>query len=320
MAPEDTPGDSATRGSETAPAAPVPSLGNKIFLGPNGIRAGWRMLIAIALFVFFLILMQVVLRSIPPVGAWLRAQPKNEFTPGTMLFGEALQALALVLAALVMTLIEKRSFADYGLPGKGAFGKRFWQGVPYGFAMLSALMALLAALHGLSLGGWALGRAEAVHYGVLYFVGFILVGFFEEFSFRGYLQATLASATGFWPAAVLLAVGFGAVHLNNPGEAWVGALSAGGFGLLCAFTLWRTGSLWFAIGMHAAWDWGETYFYGVADSGISARGHLLNSSFHGARWLTGGSVGPEGSLFVFVVLLLSAAIIHFIFPVPRAAS
>jgi hypothetical protein len=31
-------------------------------------------------------------------------------------------------------------------------------------------------------------------------------------------------------------------------------------------------------------------------------GHLLNSSFHGSRWLTGGSVGPEGSVLVFVVI------------------
>jgi hypothetical protein len=31
-------------------------------------------------------------------------------------------------------------------------------------------------------------------------------------------------------------------------------------------------------------------------------GHLLNSSFHGALWLTGGSVGPEASAFVFVII------------------
>jgi hypothetical protein len=40
----------------------------------------------------------------------------------------------------------------------------------------------------------------------------------------------------------------------------------------------------------------------------------LNSSFHGPTWLTGGTVGPEGSAFVFVVLILAAVGIHFIFP------
>ena len=66
--------------------------------------------------------------------------------------------------------------------------------------------------------------------------------------------------------------------------------------------------------MHAAWDWGETYFYSVPDSGQMAQGHLLNSSLHGARWLAGGSVGPEGSVFVFLVLVLAAVGIHFLFP------
>jgi hypothetical protein len=36
-----------------------------------------------------------------------------------------------------------------------------------------------------------------------------------------------------------------------------------------------------------------------------APGHLLHSSFHGSRWITGGSVGPEGSVLVFVVIALT---------------
>jgi hypothetical protein len=254
------------------------------------------------------------LKRIPPLEAWRHAQPKAVDTPWILLLGEGIATLSVLLAALVMTFIEKRSFADYGLPGNAAFGKRFWQGVPYGFAMLTALMALIAALHGFSLDGWALGRAAALRNGFLYLMVFILVAIFEEFSFRGYLQATLASGIGFWPAAILLAIGFGALHLENTGEARLGALAAGCFGLLAAFSLWRTGNIWFPIGMHAAWDWGETYFYSVPDSGAMARGHLLNSSFHGANWLTGGTVGPEGSLFVFVVLGLGAVGVHYLFP------
>jgi hypothetical protein len=72
--------------------------------------------------------------------------------------------------------------------------------------------------------------------------------------------------------------------------------------------------------MHAAWDWAETYFYGVPDSGLLAQGHLLNSSFHGPDWLTGGSVGPEGSVLVFLVLLLAAAGIYFLYPSKQRAS
>ena len=61
-----------------------------------------------------------------------------------------------------------------------AFGKRFWQGAPYGFAMLTLLMAFIAALHGFSLGGWALGRGEALKYGFLYLIGFYSRGDFRR--------------------------------------------------------------------------------------------------------------------------------------------
>jgi membrane protease YdiL (CAAX protease family) len=298
---------------------PSQSLAEKVFLGPNGIRAGWRILIAVSLFAVLITVLFFAAVSIPATRAIVSVWRTGVMTPAVVLLIEGLQALAAVLSIWVMALIEKRSFADYGLPVNVAFGKRFWQGMPYGFAMLTLLMAVIAALHGFSLGGLALSGGEAVRYGFLYMVGFVLVAIFEEFSFRGYLQATLASGIGFWPAAVLLAIGFGALHLGNRGEAMFGAVMAGAFGLLAAFSLLRTGSVWFAIGMHAAWDWGETYLYSVADSGILAKGHLLNSSFHGPDWLTGGTVGPEGSLFVFVVLALAAVVIHYMFPAKQEA-
>ena len=213
-----------------------------------------------------------------------------------------------------MTLIEKRTYADYYLPPKQFLGKRFWQGVPYGFAMLSLLLILIAAFHGFSLGSLALSGADALKFGALYGLSFLMVGIFEEFCFRGYMQSTLGPAIGFWPAAIVLSILFGAIHLGNSGEAWFGAAMAGSFGVLAAFSLQRTGNIWFPIGMHATWDWAETFFYSVPDSGYLAKGHLFNSTFNGPTWLTGGKVGPEGSVFAFLVLIVGGIGIHFIFP------
>jgi membrane protease YdiL (CAAX protease family) len=131
---------------------------------------------------------------------------------------------------------------------------------------------------------------------------FLLVGFFEEFLLRGYSQFTLTRAIGFWPAAVVLSCMFGLIHLQNAGEQWPGLLAAAVIGFFFCLTLRRTGSLWFAVGFHAAWDWGETFFYSVPDSGTMFPGHLLKSSLHGPRWLSGGMVGPEGSVLCFVVI------------------
>jgi membrane protease YdiL (CAAX protease family) len=315
----------------TSDLPPVPAAGgnsdsprhpwsHRVFFGPDGLRVWTRLLIALSLFGLLLSLFFAAAFTIPAVRAILPSGKTAVVTPGLLLVTEGLQALAAVLSVLAMTLIEGRSFSDYGMPLRAVFGKRFWQGMPFGFAMLTLLIALIALAHGFSPGGWALGGRDAVRYALLYIAVFILVAIFEELSFRGYLQATLGSGIGFWPAAVILSVVFGALHLRNSGEALFGALTVGAFGLLCAFSLRRTGSIWFAIGLHVSWDWGETYFYSVPDSGVVASGHLLRSSFHGPDWLTGGTVGPEASVLTLLVLALSAAAIHFAFPTRRPSS
>jgi uncharacterized protein len=294
---------------------PQPSALNEIFLGPNGIRAGWRLLIFCAVFIVVAFVFQAILKRIPYVhNHFGPAAASAEMTPGFAMFSEGLSLAILLAAVVVMSLIEKKSLGDYGLPGREFFGKKFWLGVPYGFGMLSLLLVGIAAFHGINLGSISLTTPAAFHYGVLWAIVFIFVALFEEFSFRGYLQATLGSGIGFWPAAVLLSIAFGAIHLGNSGEAIFGAVMAGTFGLVAAFALQRTRNLWFPIGLHASWDWAETYFYGTPDSGMLAKGHLFSASFHGANWVTGGSVGPEGSYLVLPVLALGAIGIHFLFP------
>jgi hypothetical protein len=118
----------------------------------------------------------------------------------------------------------------------------------------------------------------------------------------------------FWPAALFLSGIFGVAHLGNHGENVLGILQVVATGLLFCLMIRRTGNLWFAIGFHAAWDWAETFFYGTPDSGLLGVGRFLNSSVQGPNWLTGGSAGPEGSVFAFLIILVCAALIHFRFP------
>jgi hypothetical protein len=172
----------------------------------------------------------------------------------------------------------------------------------WGFAGISFLMLALYGLRGFDFGHVVLHGARMARFAAFWAVMFLLVGLFEEFLLRGYSQFTLARGVGFWWSALALSCGFGLIHLRNAGEHWTGVLAAAFIGFFFCLTLRRTGSLWFAVGFHAAWDWGETYFYSVPDSGMVAPGHLLSSSLHGAPWLSGGSVGPEGSVFCFVVI------------------
>lgn len=71
--------------------------------------------------------------------------------------------------------------------------------------------------------------------------------------------------------------------------------------------------------MHAAWDWAETYFFGVPDSGLPANGHLLNTTLSGNKWMSGGTVGPEGSVIELLVVcaVIALLFVRFRRPEPR---
>jgi len=295
-------------------AADSPSLLHTVFMGPDGLRAGWRLLIYLLLVRALRQASVFAISHIALIRDWLSSQPVTVIPASQLVFGEVVSFLVVLLPALVMMKIERRPFAEYALPVEQAFGKRFWQGIPFGFAMMTLLMVLISLFHGYSYEGIGASGTVAIKYAILYAIGFLFVGLFEEFGFRGYVQYTLASGIGFWPSALILSFLFGYVHLGNPGEAKIGAFMAGSFGLLALFSLCRTGSLWFAVGMHAAFDFGETFLYSVPNSGFVAEGHLSNASLHGPGWLTGGAVGPEGSVFSFVTLAILSVLFARFYP------
>jgi membrane protease YdiL (CAAX protease family) len=240
--------------------------------------------------------------------------PAHPSSPQSFLREEILSFLAAFGAALVMARFERRPVGVYGLPHERAFGKLFWQGCLLGLVEVTALMGLIGAFGGYSFGSVSVHGLEIARWGGLWFVTFVAVGLSEEYLFRGYTQYTLARGIGFWPAAIFLSILFGAVHRWNPGENYVGVAGVVATGLLFAFTLRRTGNLWLAVGWHASFDFGETFLYSVPDSGMLFEHHLSTATLHGATWLTGGTVGPEGSIFSFLTMGIMAMAIHFLFP------
>jgi hypothetical protein len=280
-----------------------------VFWNEHELRAAWRLLVYVLFVVLFAVagtFLEAALR-LPQVS-------RNGLTVWALLAQESVGVLAIFAAALIMGRLEERPFGMYGLSFARAFGARFWQGAAWGLGMITAVIFLIRSFGGFSFGEMVLHGASLWQYAVLWAVGFLLVGFFEEFLFRGYAQFTVASGIGFWPAATLLSAVFGAIHLQNGGESKIGAVGVFAIAMFFCLTLRRTGNLWFAVGLHGAFDWGETFLYSVPDSGLVAPGHLLNSSFHGPVWLTGGTVGPEASVMAFAVIGLAAAAFALVYP------
>ena len=289
---------------------PRPEPRRNIFRGPNGIRAGWRVLL---FFLFILAAVLVVAIPFAIVNLLRGGGPRASFgvpalSPAALSITEGSLFLFPAIAALIMSRIERRKFGQYGLPARSAFGKDFWIGLFAGFAAISTCLLGIFALHGFQLTGLAIHGSTIVSATLAWAGTFVLVGLAEEFAFRGYLQYTLTTGIGFWPSAIALSLLFGLAHSGNPGESKFGLLSVVLFALLFCFILRRTGNLWWAVGFHAGWDWGQTFFYGVPDSGLAPYHNLFNSSFNGPSWLTGGSVGPEASIFTPIVLGVVAVI------------
>jgi len=284
----------------TTPAPPPAPPPNTIFRGPNGIRAGWRVLIFVAIAFALILVSSAVLRLFVP-GA-RTGMTVSAITPLALILIEGPLLFFTAVPALLMAWIERRKFGAYGLPARFALGKDFWIGTAVGFLAISGCLLAIFALHGFHLTGLAIHGSTILSASAAWGATFILVGLAEEFSFRGYLQYTLTTGLGFWPSAFLLSALFGLAHAGNPGESKFGLLSVVLFGLLFCVFLRRTGNLWWAVGFHAGWDWGQTFFYGVPDSGLAAYHNLFSSTFSGPAWLTGGSVGPEASVFTPITL------------------
>ncbi len=271
-------------------AADQPSYVRTLFVDTGGLRPGWGVL-------FYLVMFYGLQRL---AGQWTASWQLGELR--SMMLEELGLLLAAVIPALVLARVEHRRWGSYGLPLRQAFGKLFWLGAVWGFVGITILVGSQYELRAFDFGHLVLHGARIAKFAAFWMLMFLLVAFFEEFLLRGYTQFALTRGLGFWPAAAVLSCAFGLIHYWNGGEEWPGLLAAAVIGFFFCLSLRRTGSLWFAVGFHAAWDWGETFFYSVPDSGTVFPGHLLSSSFHGPHWLTGGSVGPEGSVLCFIVI------------------
>lgn len=293
--------------TELIPAPPGDSGLRVVFLGPQGLRAGWRLL------VFFALLVAARFAVVFPLSKIIGSLG-TDFSARKVIIGEMVAFSIVLIATAIMGRFEHRSLANYGLPFRCALGKQFWAGALWGFVMLSVIVGMMAASGAYSFGGLALSPPNVVKYALLWALAFLLVGFAEEFAFRGYLQYTLTSGMGFWPAALVTCLVFAGAHLTNGGENLIGVSEIVLIAFFLCLALRRTGNLWFAIGWHMAFDWGESFFYSTPNSGIHATGHMLKASLLGSKWLSGGSVGPEASVFDLVVTVAGILLLAKLYP------
>lgn len=270
-----------------------------IFLGPQGIRAGWGVLLfAVLWFALYLAAQWVCL----PLLHWT---PDTPMPPRAGVIVELCQFVPAIIATWILSILERRPATAYGFQGKARI-LRLCSGMAWGLIAISSLVITLWKLGYLALSRTSLSSGTTIGHAAVWGLVFLITGFFEESLFRGYIQFTLTRGIGFWWGALLFAAVFGLTHRVNPGESPIGLASVVGAALFFSLSLWYTGSLWWAVGFHATWDWGQSFFYGTPDSGVITQGHFLEAHPHGPLLWSGGATGPEGSVLVLLWLAVMA--------------
>lgn len=301
-----------------------------VLFGKDGLRAGWSVMLFLLVFVGLFFLQRPLLRGLNLMRfAPRRGSPAGPLVP--VLFSHGVPFVFAMAAAFVVSRVEGRSLAAYGIGGLRGRARQFAAGLGWGFVLFSLLILVLRVTGLLVFDGSLMFGADVLKWGAAWAFSFLCVALFEEYLTRGFLQFTLARGLagiagalgmgergrrvlGFWLVALFFSFLFGFGHKGNPGESPLGLVAAGLIGLVFAFSLWRTGSLWWAVGYHAAWDWAESCVYGVRDSGTTIQHALVATHPLGSPWLSGGLTGPEGSIYVLGAIGLTVAAIAVTLP------
>jgi len=275
-----------------------------VFIGENGLRQGWHFIIfAAALILVFQFLEEPALRFLAR-----KLHLDNALSATNVIVSDLVDLVIVLIITGVAARLERRRIDSYGLPLNQAFTGLFWNGALLGSLTIVFVGLAMFVTGGMRVQGVALHGAEMITAPVLWLIAMLLVGLTEEYVFRGYALQSLWRGAGFWPAALITTALFAGAHLSKPHENAVDIGMIFVLGVLLCLSVRVTGSLWWAVGWHAAFDFGQFFIIGTRNGGQVPVGRLFDATFPGSAWITGGELGTEASYF-----MIPAAAVTFIY-------
>lgn len=183
------------------------------------------------------------------------------------------------------------------------------KGLAIGLAVMAAAILTIVAVGDAQLSPSPGSVTVHAAYGAGWLIGETLGAAGEELLFRGLILVLTARLFGIRAAIIVSALAFSLAHGANPGASYIWMVRLGAAGLLLAYSVLRSGSLWWAIGYHAGWNFASAPLFGAAGSGYIDQGHIFTFLPTGSNLITGGAVGPEGSVFAFVAVVIATILL-----------
>ena len=260
----------------------------EIFFTQDGtLRAIWRGLLFIAVSIVALFAATVVVATLQSVAA----------SAGIRLLVHPLVYPLGFLAAHVVMLrkIDRTDWSYVWLGRDAARPSKLVSGLALGALAVALPAGALLASSQLSV----VESPDGAWWGAALLATTVLLpsAFAEELFARGYIFALLREAAGWKLALAITSIGFGLVHVANPGANWQSLTVVVLAGFFLGAVVLVTGSLYAATLAHFAWNWFIAAVLHMPVSGIPVVGspdyRVIET---GPDWLTGGSWGPEGGL------------------------
>lgn len=273
-----------------------------VFLGEDRkLRHLWRAALFLALAMYVVQPLADKLFALSAVALHV----SGALTAGAIALNEFENFVIALLCTIPFALYERRRVDSYGLGVARALRLPLLEGVLAGVVMAGAVALGMVALGGMQVHGFAL-TGTALAWSALAWLGAnILVGVAEEFWFRAYFLQSLWRSIGFWPASILIAALFAADHyFYKAGENVWDVITLVSLSLLLCYSVLRVGTLWFAVGFHIAFDYMQLFVIGTPNGDKVPAGRLLDVSFSGPAWLTGGVLGTEASWLMYPAIAL----------------
>jgi membrane protease YdiL (CAAX protease family) len=231
----------------------------------------------------------------------------GEYMKGEMIWAVIAMSFAgsLTITYIFRRWIDRKSFLSLGLSFRNHGGDRI-AGLSLAVSILGlATLILYFSGHVKWMDIIPDGRSLLISLG-----GLIMVAFYEEILFRGYILSNLLESLNKWTALAISALLFTLFHLGNPGFDFLSVLNLFAIGVLLGMNYMYTRNLWFSISFHFAWNFLEGPVMGYPVSGIHFE-TLLQTEIRGDDSITGGVFGLEGSALVTALCIISLLILYF---------